>query len=115
MKFVVSVLMLALMTCSAMAAGKAALRCEDPNVQKVLQDGLKDLRFESASGTSVMSYGVFFERLSNFKTISSSKNKLICSVRVTMTVQGQVDYHRARITYTEFPNGKASLTMSVGG
>lgn len=109
--------MLAAMSGSAFAAGKAApdWSCENPRVQKVLQDGLKGLRFDDANGVSTMSYGVFFDRISNFKTITASKNKLICSVRLTITVQGKVDYYRARVTYTEFPNGKASMTMSVGG
>lgn len=117
MKFVVSLFVLAMLSGSAFAAGKAqpAWSCENPRVQKVLQDGLKDLRVDTANGTSAMSYGVFFDRISNFKTIAASKNKLICSVRLTITVQGRVDYQRARVTYTEFPNGKASLSISVGG
>lgn len=115
MRLLLTILFIAFTASSALAGSGAALRCEDPGLQQWIRDGLKDMRFESPTGSNTMSYGVYFEDVTNFKTVSSSKNKVICSVRVHITARGQRDSYRARVTYQALPNGKASVTISVGG
>lgn len=98
MRSVISAIFLSALAGPAMAAAATAKGpCEYPPNQAEIKTVVKQMRVED-SGYGLSTYGVYIDDVSDFRTISVTKAKLVCAVKLKVSAGGQVDYLRARVT-----------------
>jgi len=82
--------------------------CSAPAVRDAIVKGLAKVR--DTDGNPVSSYASI--TLSGTPTtISATPTKLVCRVRLTISVGGESRTLRGRVTYERFPGGKSSAKI----
>jgi hypothetical protein len=100
--------MLAASPVMAAPVNLSGIKCDHPDVIKLMDDTLKQ---RSADGTTLLSYGVHVGKISKASTIHASKNKLICRITLRASYGGDSQGFRLRFTIEQFGGGK--LTAKI--
>jgi hypothetical protein len=102
-----AVLALGLLTSGALAAVDFShVRCEDPHFVKYMNSRLPSLR--NMNSGKFLSQDAQVGGITSAHTVSASPDKLICEVRVSLTIAGRPLDWRGRFTTQLFPNHRVS-------
>jgi hypothetical protein len=99
-----------MLSSAALAAKVTTGPCEAPEVIAAMKKALANGKFED--GRSILSYGISVDRLSNVRTLQSSKTKMVCAVSVNLTYRGEVQRVDIRLTVQDFANGKTTAWIT---
>lgn len=113
LKFLLSAVVFALISGSAIAAEKAALSCKDPKIQNTIRTYAQRLHAHNVRGLEDIAPTVPVADIDNFAQISSGKGKLVCSANLKTDYPGYSIFYRAKVTYKDVANAPASISITL--
>jgi hypothetical protein len=102
----VAVAALALFASAATAANLSNVRCENSNFINYMSTRLPKLK--SAANGRQLSQTIAVHDITRSRTVSSTKDKLVCEISVKLSVPGANRTVMGRFTTQQFPGGRVS-------
>lgn len=102
----VSGMALAVSPSASLAADLSRVRCENPAFVSYMSRRLPSLK-SAANGTR-LSQVISVQDITQSRTVSASRDKLICEISLRLSFRGTDQTSRGRFTTEQFANGKTS-------